>query len=50
MAQLKSRHVIAASAAVIKQEPPYGFVRAQDREYLNYRKLYKHNLVREITK
>lgn len=42
--------ILAASSAVIKQHPPYGFVQAQDREYSNYRKFYRHNLVREITK
>jgi len=46
----EGRQILAASSAVIKQNPPYGFVQAQDKEYSNYRKLYKHNLVKEITK
>ena len=42
--------ILEASAAVIKQKPPYGFVLAQDKEYSNYRKLYKLNPVKELMK
>lgn len=33
--------ILAASAAVIKQEAPYGFVPAQDGEYQNQREVYR---------
>ena len=33
--------VLAASAAVIKQEPPWGFVAAEDAEYQNQREVYR---------
>ena len=42
--------ILEASAAVIKQNPPYGFIRAQDQEYSNYRTFYKHSQVKELTK
>ena len=33
--------ILAASAAVIGQKPPYGFVSAQDAEYKNQREVYR---------
>ncbi|MDO9189901.1 MAG: phosphate/phosphite/phosphonate ABC transporter substrate-binding protein [Sulfurimicrobium sp.] len=39
--------VLEASAAVIKQQPPYGFTAAEDRDYRNYIQYYKTTLVRE---
>lgn len=33
--------ILKASAAVIKQEPPWGFVPAQDAEYQNQREVYR---------
>jgi phosphonate transport system substrate-binding protein len=35
--------ILEASAAVVKQSPPYGFTRAEDQEYSNYRMFYKHS-------
>ena len=39
--------VLEASAAVIKQQPPYGFVTADNRNYQNYREYFKTTLVRD---
>lgn len=39
--------ILAASAELIKQKPPYGFVTAQDREFDNVRRFYKKSLVKE---
>ncbi|KAF0164540.1 MAG: phosphonate transport system substrate-binding protein [Rhodocyclaceae bacterium] len=33
--------ILAASAAVIKQDPPWGFVAAEDAEYQNQREVYR---------
>jgi len=38
--------ILAASAALIKLEPPYGFVAATDSEYNNARRFFKHTLVK----
>ena len=38
--------ILAASAELIKQPPPYGFVAAKDSEFDNYRKFFKHTLVK----
>lgn len=38
--------ILEASAALIKQRPPFGFVPATDREYDNQRKLYKISAMR----
>jgi phosphonate transport system substrate-binding protein len=40
--------ILEASAALIKQSPPFGFVPAEDREYENYRKFYKTTLVKGL--
>lgn len=40
--------VLEASAALVKQSPPYGFVTADDREYENYRKFYKTTLLKGL--
>jgi len=37
----EGQRVLAASAAIIKQEPPWGFVEAQDAEYRNQREVYR---------
>jgi phosphonate transport system substrate-binding protein len=37
--------VLTASAALIKLEPPYGFVAATDRDYDNVRKFFKHTVI-----
>jgi phosphonate transport system substrate-binding protein len=39
---------LEASAALIKQTPPFGFIPAEDREYENYRKYYKTTLVKGL--
>ncbi len=39
--------VLAASAELIGQKPPFGFVAAQDRDYENYRAFYRATPVRE---
>lgn len=39
--------VLEASAAVIKQQPPYGFMAAEDRDYQNYPRYFKTTLVRD---
>lgn len=40
--------ILEASAALVKQRPPYGFVPAEGREYENYRKFYKTTLVKGL--
>lgn len=40
--------ILEASAALVKQSPPFGFVPAEDREYENYRKFYKTTLVKGL--
>lgn len=40
--------ILKASAAVIKQPPPYGFVRADDAQYQNYREYYRTTLVKDL--
>ena len=37
--------ILTASAALIKLDPPYGFVAATDSEYDNARRFFKHTLV-----
>lgn len=39
--------VLQASAEVIKQQPPYGFAAADDRDYQNYLRYFKTTLVRD---
>lgn len=38
--------VLEASAGLIKQQPPFGFVAAHNRDYDNYRNFYRTTLVR----
>lgn len=38
--------VLEASAALVKQDPPYGFVTAEDRDYENYLKYYRTTLIK----
>lgn len=40
--------ILEASAALIKQKPPFGFVPTEDREYENYRHYYKTTLVKGL--
>lgn len=40
-ADAEGARILAASAALIKQEPPWGFVAATDGEYLNQREVYR---------
>lgn len=40
--------ILEASAALIKQSPPLGFVPAEDREYENYRRFYRTTLVKGL--
>jgi phosphonate transport system substrate-binding protein len=40
--------ILEASAALVKQSPPFGFAPAEDREYENYRKFYKATLVKGL--
>ncbi|HUW50524.1 MAG TPA: phosphate/phosphite/phosphonate ABC transporter substrate-binding protein [Sulfuricella sp.] len=40
--------ILDASAALIKQAPPLGFVPTEDREYENYRHYYKTTLVKGL--
>lgn len=40
--------VLAASAAVIKQTPPFGFQASTPQEYQNYLDFYRHTLVKDI--
>lgn len=39
--------VLKASADVIKQQPPYGFMEADDKDYQNYYQYFKTTLVRD---
>lgn len=38
--------VLEASATLVKQDPPYGFVAAEDRDYENYLKYYRTTLIK----
>jgi phosphonate transport system substrate-binding protein len=40
-ADAEGRRILEASAAVINQKPPYGFIAAQDAEYDNQRAVYR---------
>lgn len=42
----QGRKILEASADLVKQKPPYGFLVADDGDYENYRKYYKHTLVK----
>ena len=39
--------ILESSAARVKQKPPYGFVRAGDRDYDNVRRFYRNSMIRE---
>ena len=41
----QGRQVLAGSAELIKQEPPFGFVAAADADYENLRRFYRTSLV-----
>lgn len=38
-------NILTTSARTVKQDPPYGFFYADDRDYENYRKFYKSSLI-----
>jgi phosphonate transport system substrate-binding protein len=40
-ADAEGKRILAASAAITQQEPPWGFVPAQDAEYQNQREVYR---------
>lgn len=40
--------VLAASAAILQQKPPYGFLPASQRDYQNYLDFYKTTVVKDI--
>jgi phosphonate transport system substrate-binding protein len=42
------RKVLEASAAAIKQKPPYGFVLGVQDDYRNYLDFYRHTVVKDI--
>jgi phosphonate transport system substrate-binding protein len=42
----EAKKILADSAALINQKPPYGFVAAKDREFDNVRRFYKNSLVK----
>jgi phosphonate transport system substrate-binding protein len=46
--EAEGRRVLEASAAVIKEKPPLGFLPASQKEYQNYLDFYRHSLVKEI--
>jgi len=45
---VEGKKILEASAALIKQKPPFGFVASDDKEYENYRKYYKSTLVKGL--
>lgn len=44
----EGRQILEASGAVIGQSPPYGFLRATDSDYENYRRYYRTSRVKEV--
>lgn len=42
----EGRRVLEASAALIKQKPPFGFVSADDKDYDNYRRFFRTTSVK----
>lgn len=46
-ADVEGLKILEASAAVIRQSAPYGFVGAGDREYENYHRYFKTTLVKD---
>lgn len=46
-ADAEGAKILAASAELIKQKPPYGFIAATDRDFDNYRQFYRKTLVKE---
>jgi phosphonate transport system substrate-binding protein len=45
---VEGRRVLEASAAIIKQTPPFGFLAANQEDYRNYVELYRNNRVPEV--
>jgi phosphonate transport system substrate-binding protein len=39
--------ILAESAELVKQRPPYGFVAASDKEFENYRRFFRNSLVKD---
>lgn len=44
----EGRKVLEASAAVIKQKPPYGFAPGSQKDYQNYLDFYQRTVVKDI--
>lgn len=44
----EGRKVLEASAQVIKQKPPYGFLRSSQKDYQNYLDFYRDTVVKDI--
>ncbi len=42
----EGQRVLAESAALVKQDPPFGFVKAEDAEYENLRKFHRESLIK----
>jgi hypothetical protein len=42
----EGRRVLEASAALIKQKPPFGFVSADEKDYDNYRRFFRTTSVK----
>jgi phosphonate transport system substrate-binding protein len=40
--------ILEASARVLKQAPPYGFLAASQKDYQNYIDFYRHTVVKDI--
>ncbi len=44
----EGRKILADTAAAIKQQAPFGFIAADQRDYQNYIDFYRHTLVKDI--
>jgi len=45
----QGRRVLEASADLIKQKPPFGFVLADDKDYDNYRRFFRTTSVKPLS-
>lgn len=43
----EGQKVLAASAELIKQQPPFGFIAASDKDFANYRQFFRKTLVKD---
>lgn len=46
-ADATGQKVLAESAALIKQQPPFGFIAASDKDFANYRQFFRKTLVKD---